>query len=199
MLGTTTSEQPFQLAIIGGGITGVTLALGLLRRGIDFRIYERAREFGEIGAGIGFTPNAERAMLKLDPRVHAAFKAVATPNGDPQNTTDWFQWVDGYHSDGDSTEEELLFKMYLGKRGFEGCNRADFLNELIKCIPEKYVVFNHQLDTVIDRGDDRRLLLKFVDGTEKEADAGEFPYPLTDSNFLSFSLSITMINTDSNL
>ncbi|GLA89626.1 hypothetical protein AtubIFM56815_004113 [Aspergillus tubingensis] len=90
----------FEVAIIGAGITGITLALGLLSRGIPVRVYERARDFHEIGAGIGFTPNAEWAMKVVDPRIHAAFKRVATPNA-----SDWFQWVDAFNETGTDPRE----------------------------------------------------------------------------------------------
>ncbi|KAK4697080.1 salicylate hydroxylase, partial [Lecanoromycetidae sp. Uapishka_2] len=162
-------EKSIEVAIIGGGIAGVTLALGLRSRNIKVCIYERGRSFREIGAGIGFTPNAEWAMRVLDPRIHAAFKRVAA-----QNATDWFHWVDGCSGggmDGDDVHEELIHKMYLGERGFEGCHRADFLDELVKMMPEGMVGFSKNLDSVVDRGDGEKLLLKFRDGSSEEADA----------------------------
>ncbi|KAL9639041.1 MAG: hypothetical protein Q9164_001176 [Protoblastenia rupestris] len=166
---TMMDENSVEIAIIGGGIAGVTLALGLLSRNIKVRIFERGHSFREIGAGIGFTPNAEWAMKILDPRIHAAFKRVAA-----QNATDWFQWVDGYHhnsADPNDVDEEVIHKMYLGERGFEGCHRADFLDELVKMMPEGKVEFNKNLDSVVDRGDGEKLLLKFRDGSSEVADA----------------------------
>ena len=165
-------EKPFDVAIIGGGITGVTLALGLLRRNITFTIYERARSFREVGAGIGFTPNAERAMKALDPAIHQVFKKLST-----RNAEDWFQWVDGYNYDKanpDDMEEKLISRLYLGERGFEGCRRQDFLEELVKLLPEGQLKYEKGLETVDDRGDDERLLLRFQDGTAEEADVGEY-------------------------
>jgi salicylate hydroxylase len=164
-------EGSLDLAIIGGGITGICLALGLLSRNIHVTVYERAVGFGEIGAGIGFTANAERAMMELDPRIHAAFKSVAV-----QNTTDWFQWMDGFSQTEDKPDEmktELLFKMYLGERGFEGCHRAQLLDELVKLMADGHVKFNKYLETIDDGCDGEKLRLKFYDGTTEEADAGE--------------------------
>lgn len=168
MPGVTKEEPQLDLAIIGGGITGLSLAAGLLSRNIHVTIYERARQFREIGAGIGFTPNAERSMIALDPRVHTAFKKVATPN-----ETDLFRWVDGYTRYSDERYEELLFEMDLGKRGFEGCHRAQFLDELVKLIPEKNVRLGKTLQRVTEKVDGEKLLLEFEDGSTAEADAGK--------------------------
>jgi 2-polyprenyl-6-methoxyphenol hydroxylase-like FAD-dependent oxidoreductase len=40
------------IAIIGGGIAGLSLALNLHQRGIACRVYERAPEVKELGVGI---------------------------------------------------------------------------------------------------------------------------------------------------
>lgn len=123
-------EPHFEAAIVGGGIAGLTVAIGLLSKGIRVKVFERAEEFREIGAGIGLSPNAERAMLALDPLVHATFRKLAT-----LNTEDWFQYVNGYDKSPDGDGEEPLFKVYLGTRGFEGCRRTDFLDGLSKMVP----------------------------------------------------------------
>ncbi|KUL89756.1 hypothetical protein ZTR_00568 [Talaromyces verruculosus] len=160
--------KPIEVAIIGGGITGLTLALGLQKRNINFHIYERAQSLREIGAGIGFTPNAERAMQALDPRIHQAFKSVASPNA-----SDWFQWVDGFsgvNGDKDTVEEDVLFNMYLGERGFEGCHRAHFLKELVDRLPENCVTYGAHLETIIDQGDNEAIQLRFHNGATAETD-----------------------------
>ncbi|KAK3320576.1 putative monooxygenase [Cercophora scortea] len=158
-----TDPGAFSVAIIGLGIAGATTALGLLSRGMSVKIYERAGGVHEIGAGIGMSPNAERAMLALDPRIHAAFRRIATPN-----TEDWFQYVDGYHDSQRDDGEAPLFEMYLGTRGFEGCRRADLLDELAKMLPASCVSFNKELVQIVD--DDAKPVLKFADGTTAEAD-----------------------------
>ena len=158
------------VSIIGGGIAGVTLALGLLARGIVPTVYERSESFREVGAGIGFTPNSERAMKVLDPRIHAAFKRVTVQNG-----TDWFMWMDGFtRKDGhvQSDEDKLIHKMYLGERGFEGCHRADFLEELIKTMPKDTIRFRKSLDAYDDLEDNGRVRLSFTDGSTVDTDVG---------------------------
>ena len=37
------------IAIVGGGISGATLAIALIRRGINVTVYEQAHAFGEVG------------------------------------------------------------------------------------------------------------------------------------------------------
>lgn len=48
------------IAIVGGGIVGLMLALGLARQTISVRVYEQAAGFREIGAGIAFSASARR-------------------------------------------------------------------------------------------------------------------------------------------
>ncbi len=62
------------IAIIGGGIAGLSLALNLHRRGIPCRVYERAPEVKELGVGITLLPHAMRefAALGLDRQLFAA-------------------------------------------------------------------------------------------------------------------------------
>ena len=42
--------------VVGGGIGGLSAALALARQGLRVRVLERAREFGEVGAGIQIAP-----------------------------------------------------------------------------------------------------------------------------------------------
>lgn len=163
------TDSPFDVAIVGGGIVGLSLALGLLQRNIKFKIYERAHGFGEIGAGIGFTPNAERAMKLLDPRLHGAFRKVAA-----RNSEDYFNYVDGYRWDQSRPDhEEIILRLYLGERGFEGCRRSDFLEEIVQHIPNKLVEFDKEVIDVVDVGDNEKLRIIFRDGTSAEADVGK--------------------------
>ncbi len=167
-------EKPVEIAIIGGGIIGLVVALGLIHRKVNVKVYEQARSLREVGAGVAFTANAIKCMNLLDPNIVAALRSVATSNGDPENPNDWLQWVDGYnqHSE-DPKEEKLLFKLYAGYRGFEGCHRAHFLEALVKHIPEGVLKFQKRLDNLSEGGNDEKVLLRFCDGTSAEVDAGE--------------------------
>ena len=53
------------VAIVGGGICGLSLALNLNQRGISCRVYERAPEIKELGVGITLLPHAMREFSAL--------------------------------------------------------------------------------------------------------------------------------------
>ena len=56
---------PLNIAIVGGGIAGLALALGLHRHGIAARVYEAAPEIAEIGVGITLLPHGMREIAQL--------------------------------------------------------------------------------------------------------------------------------------
>ena len=62
------------IAIVGGGIAGLALALGLHRQGISAQIFEAAPQIAEIGVGITLLPHAMReiAILGLATEILAA-------------------------------------------------------------------------------------------------------------------------------
>jgi len=60
-----------RIAIVGGGIGGLALALGLQQRGFACDVYEAAAEVRELGVGITLLPHAmgELARLGLQPQL----------------------------------------------------------------------------------------------------------------------------------
>ena len=54
-----------EVAIVGGGICGLSLALNLHARGIACRVYEAAPELKELGVGITLLPHAMRELTAL--------------------------------------------------------------------------------------------------------------------------------------
>ncbi len=54
-----------EIAIIGGGISGLSMSLALAKLGIQSTVYERAEDLSEVGAGLWLQPNALRVLQWL--------------------------------------------------------------------------------------------------------------------------------------
>ncbi|HNR22323.1 MAG TPA: FAD-dependent monooxygenase [Steroidobacteraceae bacterium] len=54
-----------RIALVGGGIAGLSAACALQQRGFRVRVYEQAERLAEVGAGLTVTPNATHVLLAL--------------------------------------------------------------------------------------------------------------------------------------
>src|SRR3954451_5494307 len=54
-----------RIAIIGGGICGLTLAIAVRQRGMTAEGFEQGPELGGIGAGGALSPNSPRELQRL--------------------------------------------------------------------------------------------------------------------------------------
>lgn len=192
-----TTPKPYTIAIVGGGIAGLALAIGFHRQGIPFHIYEAAHAFGEIGAGVAFGPNSLRAMELLDPKVREGFEKIATRNSDQQvkNTFMRFrlgcEWrgeqergskgeVDGVgEREGKGDERGWKVGYEIADVEFTGANaevgqgavhRARFLDELVALVPEGNVSFHHRVVAIDDLGSEG-VRLNFEHGETATVDA----------------------------
>lgn len=162
----TPPSKPFELAIIGGGITGVTLAIALCKRNISCTIYEQASAFGEIGAGVGLHRNAVRAMGICDEAMVEAFNKVKTRNKWASKHEVWFDFLDGTATE----PAEGLMPLFTVHGGHAACHRARFLEELERLLPQDIARFNKHLEDVLEDASGK-LVMKFADGSVAEADA----------------------------
>ncbi|MCJ1392729.1 hypothetical protein MMC18_005600 [Xylographa bjoerkii] len=169
---TPPSEKPFTVALIGGGIGGLCLAVGLSQHNIPFHVYEGALAFAEIGAGVGFGPNARQAMALIDPRIKQGYDKHATTNYNENHKDHYFQFRMGM--DGRGRTEGLKAGHLICEPGGDGkgmsmIRRARFLDQLIALIPRDCTTFGKRLRTVeaVDEG----VRMYFEDGTIAEASA----------------------------
>jgi salicylate hydroxylase len=58
-------SRKLRIALIGGGLGGLTAAVALARNGFETHIFEQASELREIGAGITLSPNATKVLCAL--------------------------------------------------------------------------------------------------------------------------------------
>ena len=147
-------QNALSIAIVGGGIAGVTLTIALLKHCPHFRItlYESASAFGEIGAGVGFQPVMVRTMALIDPRVAAAFEKCIQGNEETDPPI-WFTIRVGDERKKGVAVGEEVFKIpsRSGPRG--GVHRAHFLAELVKLIPDGVAKFRKRVVDVVKAGD----------------------------------------------
>ena len=54
-----------KIAIVGGGIGGLTAALALIRHGVEVEVFEQAPELKELGAGVQISSNGTRVLYAL--------------------------------------------------------------------------------------------------------------------------------------
>ncbi|KAJ5998814.1 hypothetical protein N7451_006624 [Penicillium sp. IBT 35674x] len=169
-------KEPVSVAIVGGGIVGLVLAVGLLGQNIAVKVYEQAKGFREIGAGIAFTANAVKCMEQIDPEIVTALRssgAVPTSHGDETDPNDYLRWLDGYNKLQKKDEpyyQRMLYRLDAGYKGFEGCRRDQFLESLVKIIPPNVIECRKRLETV-DETCEGKVRLIFADGSVEEADA----------------------------
>ena len=149
-----------RIAIIGAGIGGLALAGFLSRQGADVTIYEQAKEFQRIGAGIQMSPNAMRVLraLGLEPQLRRqAFEPDA--------------WLARVWDTGERLSE-LTFGAEANKRygaPYLLMHRGDLHAALFSAVPSELIAFDRKLV-----GLDRKaagVTLRFADGGSVDADA----------------------------
>ncbi|KAF1975009.1 salicylate 1-hydroxylase-like protein [Bimuria novae-zelandiae CBS 107.79] len=173
-MGTSSQAKSFNLAIVGGGISGLTLAISLQKHNIPLTVYESAAAFGEIGAGVGFQANFVRTMELISPRIKEGF--LRCSNNVETEPPKWFdvRIGDTRKADGEGfVHEKDGRKLALGDPIFTilsrpgprgGVHRAHFLDELVKILPPGIAQFKKKLVDVTEAaGGD--AVLHFADGT----------------------------------
>lgn len=185
-------SKPFTIAIVGGGIGGVTLAIGLAARGVPFHIYESAPSFGEIGAGVAFGPNVIRAMHGISPALLRAYAKHVTCNEAPELADVMFTYRRGdRHGPENVAPENVpvdgervappqpLFQTRFMTQEVDDLlfpvrccvHRAHFLKEIVELIPEQTTSFSKALVRLDEDDEDGNVRLQFADGSVAMASA----------------------------
>ncbi|KAI4704673.1 hypothetical protein J4E81_001743 [Alternaria sp. BMP 2799] len=168
-----TENRSLSLAIVGGGIAGLTLTIALLTKcpHIKITLYESAEAFGEIGAGVGFSPLMVRTMALIDPRIAEAFVKCSKGNTvtDPPN---WFHVRVGDERKKDVKLGEEIFVIPGRKGPGGGVHRAHFLDELVKLVPEGVAQFKRRVLEITEADDGSGdAVLQFTDGSTAQHSA----------------------------
>jgi salicylate hydroxylase len=175
--------RPFTIAIVGGGIGGVALAIGLAARNVPFHIYESAPSFGEIGAGVTFGPNVIRAMHGLSPAMLRAYSKHVTANEPPELAATFLTCRRGWLPEGvdETSAPATIFSVVNKAQEIDGMafparccvHRAKLLDELVGLLPEGSASFNKTFVGVAESGSDAGdgVVLRFADGSTATASA----------------------------
>jgi salicylate hydroxylase len=147
-----------RIAIIGGGIGGLTAALALRARGLDVAVFEQAEVLREIGAGVSIYANAARLLkrVRLDDQLQKIGSPISgitlrTSLGEPI-TTPSGPATPAFSKDG---------------QGYN-VHRADFLNVLFDALPKGTVALGHRCIQL--KQDGSRVRLSFANGASAGAD-----------------------------
>ena len=147
-----------RVAIIGGGIGGLTAANTLSRAGIEVAVYEAAAELKEIGAGVALHPNAMKVLRAIG--VEGSVREVA-------GRSSWQvmrNWKTGRVIARTSRDQQVATFGIAGAT----VHRADLLDVLAGALPAGQVTLGQRCTQVRPDGD--TAVARFADGGEIEAD-----------------------------
>lgn len=147
------------VAVIGGGIGGLTAAIALRGAGIDVDVYEQASTINEIGAGLGLFPNALRVLDNLGLKEEIAAQGVL------QTRVTFRRWDDG-RVIGEVDERGL--EAEFGQPHYT-VHRTDLMKVLKRAVPPHVIHLGKRLVSVSQ--DSSTVQLEFADGSSAEADA----------------------------
>src|SRR5215218_9119416 len=142
-----------QIAIIGGGIGGLTAALALQQSGFQAEVFEQAPELHDVGAAIAIWSNAMRVLerLKLAEKILEYGGIVGE-----------LRWMDqnGF----------LLNRVPIsdGKTPSVALHRSDLQRTLRQALPQSSIHLGHSIVDYSQQGD--KMIANFTNGQSVESD-----------------------------
>jgi salicylate hydroxylase len=160
MTGPAARARTPRIAIVGGGIGGLSAAAFLARAGLPSTVYEQARELTEVGAGLVVAPNAARLVRRLGVMDAFLSRAVRLDIG-----WEFRRWQDGTVLSAEdlasSCERRYSEQTYT-------VHRADLLDVIEQAVPEGTVRLGRRCIELVMNSD--RPALLFDNGDVVEAD-----------------------------
>ena len=152
--------KTLNIAIVGAGMGGLASAAALRKAGIGVTVYEQAKQFTRLGAGIQIGCNAMHVLRGLGLEAHLRSEAFYPRSW---NNLDW-------------KSGEVLFDMLFGAEAEDKygapyllAHRGDLHAALAGIVPEDLVRRDHELVGLDHTADGVRLA--FANGHSVEADA----------------------------
>uniref|UniRef100_A0A6U2F0Q1 FAD-binding domain-containing protein n=1 Tax=Pseudictyota dubia TaxID=2749911 RepID=A0A6U2F0Q1_9STRA len=181
--------RPLRVAVAGGGVGGLTLALTMLLKGFDVTVYEKTAAFARFGGPIQFASNALSVLKKIDEGLFDDVMAKFTFTG-----TRACGIKDGLRADGkfSMTDDSLDYLVnpdapadWFVKFPLKGCadlfglpytgvvDRPDLQEILIdKCraVKDDFIQNGNPVVGYESKGVGNGVTVKLEDGTTAEAD-----------------------------
>jgi salicylate hydroxylase/6-hydroxynicotinate 3-monooxygenase len=150
-----------RIAVIGAGIGGLAAAACLRRAGLDVTVYEQARAFARLGAGIQQAPNAVRVLYALGLKDKLLAQAFQPDTNDSRD-----------HDTGALTNSQPLGQSVRDRHGvpYFLMHRGDLHAMLAGAVPAGSIRLNHKLDG-LDQRAGGSVRMTFTNGETAEADA----------------------------
>jgi salicylate hydroxylase len=155
------SKRGLRIAVVGGGIGGLTLAIALRQHGLQAEVFEQAAELTEIGAAVALSANATRELRRLG--VLEAAIAVAS---EPTELI-FRSWQDGRRIAAHPVRQDGRYRERFGAP-YLGIHRADLQRILSGALGGAGLHLGHRLFGLVDRGDG--VELEFGHGRSVQAD-----------------------------
>ncbi|MBR0939056.1 FAD-dependent monooxygenase [Bradyrhizobium jicamae] len=146
-------SRGLQIAIVGGGIGGLTTSLALRARGLSVTVFEQADELREIGAGVTIYPNAMLLLNRLG--LADEIEKIGCPITGQVMRTSTGELINA------STTPSTSIQSY-------NVHRADFLKLLANAQPKATLHLGHRLSGA--RETDGRVCLSFSNGATVNSD-----------------------------
>lgn len=153
------NKNNFEIAIVGAGIGGLTLALALREKGIKTTLYEQADELREVGAAVALSANATRFYHRIGLRPQ--FDAVCSDISTLVYRDGRDGRIIGHHSGEPDYESQFGANYY-------GIHRADLQQILSRAVGMEHIHLNKRVCNIRDSANE--AVLEFTDGSSARAD-----------------------------
>ncbi|MDF0541775.1 FAD-dependent monooxygenase [Sphingobium sp. H39-3-25] len=151
-------KKKLNIAIVGAGLGGLTLAILLEKAGYNYTLYEQAPQLARMGAGINIYPNTTKVMKSL-----GILDQLCAIGNRPES---WLnrEWDTGriYFAQLEDEWEEQYGAPHLH------LHRGDLQSIMSNAVPAHRIRFGHCLTGLDEKGGSTRLT--FADGTTADAD-----------------------------
>ena len=153
--------QKIRIAIVGGGIGGLTLALALRQRGLEAEVFEQASALTEVGAAVALSANSTRELRRL-----GVLDEIAAVSTEPTELI-YRSWQDGRRIAAHPVGQDGRYRDRFGAPYF-GIHRADLQRILSKAFGVAELRLGYRLVNLRAQGG--KMDLEFANGHVAQAD-----------------------------